>query len=512
MSSIAGIIDDSRTFVHFDETIRLMLDLMKHRGNIQHAGEIQQFSHCALGSNPLTLSPDDAVRQPLANEDGTIFAVMDGQLLNYQQLLLELKALGYHFLTSSHTEVLTHGYHAWREKLVDHLDGMFAFIIYDLNTHSFLAARDHIGIKPLYYIQKGETYFFASEMKALLHIGQNIKTLMPGHMLTHCGMREYFQLVAQPILDKNETQLIACFRELLISAITKLLPSSPSQLLGVMFSGGLDSAAVLQVASRLHKNIVAFSIGFPGSADIEVASHYCQENGIRHEIVYLNLEELTEDLNQSIYYCETFEAINIMDTCTVSQAYKRAREMGVQIMLCGDGSDELLAGYDFFRTYPDPQYLMLYRLNNGYRTDLQRIDRSSMRYTVESRVPFFDKTFMIYAYNLPMSLKIRNGIDKWILRTAFQDVLPDYVVNRPKVRLPDGSGLHYQLLDFASQQPTHVHPLILSQLNMDKSSAYFLEQYLKLGYAVPYDRYKKVALDYSPHGYFDFITNGGSTT
>jgi asparagine synthase (glutamine-hydrolysing) len=506
MSSIAGIIDISRTFIRFDETIRLMLDPMKHRGNGQHAGEIQQFPHCTLGCNYLTLSTNDAIFQPLANKDGTIFAVMDGRLFNYQQLLPQLTALGYHFLTSSHTEVLIHGYHAWREKLVDHLDGMFAFIIYDLTTHSFLAARDHIGIKPLYYIQNGENYFLASEMKALLTIGQNINTL------TQYGIHEYFQLVAQPILDETEAELIARFRELLVSAITKQLPSSLSQSLGVMFSGGIDSAVILQIASRQHENIIAFSVGFKGAADIEVASQFCQENGIRHEIVYLSLEELIQDLAPSIYYCETFETVNIMDSCTVSQAYKRAREMGVQIMLCGDGSDELLAGYDFFRTYPDPQYLMHYRLNNEHRTDLQRIDRSSMRYAVESRIPFFDKTFMLYAYSLPISVKLRDGIHKWILRTAFQEMLPAYIINRPKLRMPDGTGLHYQLLDFTSQQETHIHPLILSQLNTDKSGAYLLEQYLKLGYAVPYDRYKKPALDYSPHGYFDFVTKGESAT
>jgi asparagine synthase (glutamine-hydrolysing) len=511
MSSIAGIIDIHGSFTNLDERMYSLLDLMKHRGNGQGIGKTQSFLHCVLGWNYLHLDTTDTSFEVMANEDKTIFAVMDGRFFNYQQVVMDLTALGYHFLTHSHTEVLVHSYHAWSEKLVDHLDGMFAFIIYNLTTHAFLAARDHIGIKPLYYIQKGTTYFLASEMKALLTIGQNIKTLMPGHMLTHYGVYEYFQLTAQPLLQENETERIAHLREVLEAAIIKQLPSA-SQPVGVMFSGGLDSAIVLKTALRQQKNITAFSIGFKGSADIEVSSRFCRENGVRHEVISLTIEELIQDLAQCVSYCETFEAINVMDSCTVSQAYKRAQEMGIQMMLCGDGSDELLAGYDFFKTYPDPQYLMHYRLNNEYRTDLQRIDRSSMRYTVESSVPFLDKTFMLYAYSLPMSLKIRDGIDKWILRTAFQEVLPDYITNRPKVRMPDGTGLHHQLLNFASQQVTYIHPLILSQLNIDTSGAYFLEKYLDLGYAVPYDRYKKPALDYSPYGYFDFITKGESAT
>ena len=156
---------------------------------------------------------------------------------------------------------------------------------------------------------------------------------------------------------------------------------------------------------------------------------------------------------------------------------------------------------------------MTYRLNNLHRTDLQRVDRSSMRYTVEARVPFMDKSFLSFSYNVPISLKLCKGVEKWILREALKDYLPDYVAYRPKVRLPEGSGLRYQLLDFARKQSAEVDPDILSRLHIDQpDGAFFLEQYLKMGYPIPHERYKRPNLDFAPHGYFDFVQNKETTS
>ena len=252
----------------------------------------------------------------------------------------------------------------------------------------------------------------------------------------------------------------------------------------------------------------AFSVGFPGSADIQFAQRYCVEYGIPHQIVYLNREDIVRDVLPTIDAVETFEAINIMDGCVISPLFRAVHEAGIKVALMGDGSDELLAGYDFFKTYQDPDYLMTYRLFNLYRTDLQRIDRSSMRYGVTVRFPFLDQEFVSFAYHVPMTLKLRNNVEKWILRAALEGELPDYILHRPKVRMPDGSGLKYTLIEFARQQKTEgISQLLATRLQLnDAEETYFLEQYLKLGYPEPQERYKKVGLDYSPNGYFDFIT------
>jgi asparagine synthase (glutamine-hydrolysing) len=504
MSGIAAVFDPAATEIQNEEILSAMLSKIEHRGDMEQAPKIRAFSYAVLGRRPLRALEEEQGDLFQAGEQDTVVAMMDGEIYNYQDLRQELIACGHQFLTFSNGELLAHSYREWQDRLVDHLDGMFAFIIYDSTTDIFLAARDHIGIKPLYFLQKAGAYFIASEMKALLMLGQDIHELQPGHVLKREGIHRYFSFAKQPV-QGSESTLIATFKDLLLSAVKKQVQTELP--IGIILSGGLDSTTLLSIASRYHRDITAFTVGFRGAADIEIAQRYCRDNGIPHYIIYLDIDDLIHDLPQITYYGEAFEAIDVMVSCIVAPAYKRAKEMGIKIMLCGDGSDELVAGYDFFKTHPDPDRLMLYRLSNIYRTDLRRIDRTGMRYGIETRLPFLDQAFMSLAYSLPMTMKLREGIDKWVLREALKDDLPDYIVHRPKVRLPDGTGLKYQLLNFARQQKIDIDPAILAQLHIDQADgAYFLAEYLKMGYPLPQDRYKKPGWDFASHGYFDFVT------
>ncbi|NEO24592.1 asparagine synthase C-terminal domain-containing protein, partial [Moorena sp. SIO4A5] len=254
-------------------------------------------------------------------------------------------------------------------------------------------------------------------------------------------------------------------------------------------------------------------IGFPGSPDVEIAKRYCEENKIDHKVQYLNIDDLICNVTNIVSICETFETIDVMDASLMYFAYKMAKNAGIKIILIGDGSDEVLAGYDFFKTSPDPEYLMTYRLGNLYRTDLQRSDRCSMIHSVEARPPFMDKEFLRFAYNVPFELKLRNGIEKWILREAMADYLPDYIRLRKKVRLPEGSGLLSQLLDFVRSQTSAVEQKILSRLKIDSTDgAYLLEEYLKAGFPIPHERYKKPNLDFSSNGYFEWSSDSKQLT
>lgn len=505
MCGIAGIVDHTPTSEWKQRNLHIMLSQMKHRGDEEHGYETYILPFCAMGCNRLAIVDREHAHQPLTNEQGTIFVVLNGEIYNYLELSQELTSLGYKFQTCSDTEVLVHGYQEWGEELVEHLDGMFGFFLYDKSANTFLAARDHIGIKPLYYACEDSTYFIASEMKALLPLSQEIQTLPPGHILTQGGIKAYFQLEKKQV-EGEEADIISSFKQHFIAAVKKMVQTDLP--IGVIFSGGLDSAAVLSIAARYHHDITAFTVGFPSSPDLEIAQKYCQEQKIRQQIAYLSLDDLIHHLPQVIYYGETFETIDIMDASVLSPAFQLAKAAGIKIVLCGDGSDEMLAGYDFFKTSSDPDALMKYRLNNLYRTDLQRVDRCSMRHTVEARVPFLDKSFLCYAYNVPITLKLRHGSEKWILREALKEYLPHYITYRPKIRMPEGSGLQYQLLDFARRQSNNVSSDILAQLQINQpDGAYFLEQYLQMGYPLPHERYKQPHLDFSAHGYFDFTHN-----
>lgn len=501
MCGIAAIIDSNSSLIQKEEKVRAMLSKIAYRGDEANFGELSSVGHATLGCNRLAIVDREHGRQPLIGNNGTICAVQNGEIYNYLELRKQLTAKGYQFLTECDTEVLVHGYQEWGEKLVDHLDGMFAFVVYNSVSNTFFAARDHIGIKPLYYLQKGDAYYFASEMKCLIQLGEDIQVLQPGYFIVNGEKRQYFQLVKESIEYNDEVSIVAHFKELFVHSVKKMVQTDLP--IGMIFSGGIDSAAVLSIARKYHNKITAFTIGFPGSPDVEIAKRYCEENKINHKIQYLNIDDLILNMTNIVYICETFETIDLMDASLMYFAYKMAKTEGIKIILIGDGSDEVLAGYDFFKTYPDPEYLMTYRLSNLYRTDLQRSDRCSMIHSVEARPPFMDKEFLRFAYNVPFDMKLRNGNEKWILREAMVDDLPDYIRLRKKVRLPEGSGLLSQLLDFVCSQTSAVEPTILSRLKIDSpDGAYLLEQYLQAGFPIPHERYKKPDLDFSSNGYF----------
>lgn len=494
MCGIAGVISKNAAFNQHEKALHEMLSHIQHRGDKEHAYECSILAEVALGCNRLAIVDREQGQQPLTNDDGSIIVVLNGEIYNYRELYHELEAQGYRFKTQTDTEVLAHGYQEWGESLVDRLDGMFSFILYDTVQRRFLAARDHIGVKPLYYLYDQGTYYLASEIKALLPIGHSVHVLKPGHILTEGGENAYFHLSKQVLEGKTE-EIIETFHELLTNAVVKMVQTDLP--IGVIFSGGLDSAVVLNIARQHHPNVTAFTAGFRDSSDMKCARRFCEEYAIPQHITYLNIDTIMRSLPEAIYHAETFEAIDITDFSVIAPAMKLARDTGIKVVLGGDGSDEVLAGYEVFKRHPDPEYVMAYRLANLHRTDLQRADRCSMRYSIEARVPFVDKFFLNFAYNIPMTLKMHNGIEKWILREAFKEDLPEYITWRPKSPMAEGSGLQARLASVLQKELPTIDPQMASDLKLHSpSEAYFLETYLKLGYPLPTERYKRAALDF----------------
>ncbi|MFI9262062.1 asparagine synthetase B family protein [Streptomyces sioyaensis] len=485
-----------------------MLEPIRHRGDQECFAERWAESGLALGTNRLAIVDREHARQPQTDLHHQVWVAYNGELYGFQGVREELEDLGHKFRTDSDTEILVHAYLEWGPRLLDRLNGMFAFVLFDTRDGSFLAARDHIGIKPLYYVQQDGTYYFASEQKCLLTYAGDIRTVRPGTYLESGDERRYFSLDAheraapgQPI---DEREAVATYRRLFDDAVRRQVDTDLP--VAVTFSGGIDSAAVLCAARQFHPDVTALTIGFEGSADIEVAERYCAENGIPHIVSYLDRRELVDVIPEIVRGAEFFEAIDAMDTCVGYFAFRLARQHGFKLALCGEGSDEVMAGYDLFKTHEKPAELMRYRVHNLHRTDLQRVDRSSMMNSVETRVPFMDRYLLEFAYSAPMSLKLREGTDKWLLREAFRGRLPEYLVDRPKIRMPDGSGLKNTLVEYAREQ-TGFDPEIGHQLGIDTlEGAFFLHQYLEAGFPMPHERFKRPGYDYSANGYFEFIS------
>ncbi|MEV4221985.1 asparagine synthase (glutamine-hydrolyzing) [Nonomuraea sp. NPDC049725] len=509
MCGIAAIIDprvvaeDAHRLAARDRELIAMLAKIWHRGDPECFAERRSEVGAALGANRLAIVDREHAQQPQSDQHGRIWVAYNGELYGFQDVRRELERLGHRFRTTSDTEVIAQAYAEWGPDMLGRFNGMFAFVVFDSERRTFLAARDHVGMKPLYYVVSDGVYRFASEQKCLLGVPGEIRTLPPGSYLTERGVTRYHQLDDTPC-DLPERDMVARYRELFDDAVRRQVDTDLP--VAVTFSGGIDSAAVLASARLHHPAVTALTIGFEGAADIEVARRYCQEHDIPHVVAHLNRDALVDIIPDIVYGAEFFEAIDVMDTCVGYFAFELAKRHGFKLALCGEGSDEVMAGYDLFRHHHDPVDLMRYRVANLHRTDLQRVDRSSMMNSVETRVPFMDRHLLEFAYSVPMEMKLRGGVDKWLLREAFKDRLPAYITNRPKIRMPDGSGMKNTLVEYARAQDVEDDTLAKSIGIDSREGAYFLERYLEAGFPMPAERFKRAGYDYSPNGYFEFVS------
>src|SRR5580658_1005335 len=330
-----------------EQHVLAMLDKIRYRGDPGCFGECWADAGVALGANRLAIVDRPNARQPQADSYGSVQVVFNGELYGYGELRRELEQRGHKLRTNSDTEVLVYAYLEWGAEFVDRLDGMFAFVLFDRRSRSFLAARDHIGIKPLYYAVHNGVHYFGSEQKCLLGLAAEIQTVAPGTYLWQGAVVRYFDIDDKISAKLPDAEAVATYRRLFEDAVRKQVQTDLP--VAVMFSGGIDSAAVLHLARRYHPAVTAITVGFEGAADILVARRYCAEFGVPHVVAELDLAALIESLPAVVYGAELFEAIDVADACFGNFAYRQAKQHGFKVALCGEGSDEVLAGYDLFR-------------------------------------------------------------------------------------------------------------------------------------------------------------------
>ena len=292
MCGIAGIVSSSPNSPADREAVRRMCDTLVHRGP-DGAGYLAE-GPAAIGMRRLAIIDVAGGDQPVYSEDHDVAVVQNGEIYNYLELRQELEALGHRFRTQSDTEVLVHGYEAWGDDLVQHLNGMWAFAIWDTRRQRLLLSRDRLGIKPLHYTWDGHQLCFASEIKALLAAGvrarihwevldayvafgfvpephslyEGVHKLPAGHNLSlEMGgaprLRRYWQV---PIVDERDAvrdgrRVVEEFGALFQDAVRLQLRSDVP--LGAFLSGGLDSGSVVAVMAQLVPTPVrTFTIGF----------------------------------------------------------------------------------------------------------------------------------------------------------------------------------------------------------------------------------------------------------
>lgn len=434
MCGIVGIIGDAGS----DEA-GAMLNSIGHRG--MDSRKWRRFDRFgALGINRLSIIDLERGDQPLFNEDGTLALVCNGEVYNHAAVRRDL-ADDHTFSTGSDAEVILHLYEEYGDDAIKFLDGMFAFILFDFRRGRVLIGRDPLGIKPLWYRQDGETTFVASEIKALMGRGdRGIRELPPGSFWTSGGgVQRYWE----PALATSKPDLDLC-RALLTYAVRKRMMSDVE--VGTFLSGGIDSSLVTALAARENPNIRAFTVGMEGAPDVEMARKVAEFLDIEHIVQTFTIDDMLKLLPEAIYYIESYNPSMVTGAVVTFMCSKLAAEHGAKVVLCGEGADELFGGYSAVRalSFLDLRRKLEELLRNLHKTELKRLDRLSMATTLEARVPFLDRHFVEYAFNLPSDEKIKaqdgRRVEKWHLRKAFEGWLPDELIWREKCPFDQGSG------------------------------------------------------------------------
>jgi asparagine synthase (glutamine-hydrolysing) len=428
-----------------------MLAAVRSRGEVDETFFSEGF---CVATRRLKIVDRERAVQPIFNETGDKFIIFNGEIFNYKEIKRELET-SHQFKTNSDTETILHAFEEYGEGCLEHFDGQFAFVIYDLASQSLFAARDHLGIVPLYFVRTDESLYIASIVKALTFLDRPIQALLPGHTLDINGSLKQYYRPHYGSAGLNKEVFVGQLKEALQAAVAKRLDTDLP--VGVIYSGGIDSSIVLSEACKRHQDVTAFTIGSLGSEDFEISRRFCQERDIQQVIIPLEGRDIrSETIRRAINVTELNEYLDIINAVISLPLFARIHQEGIRVVLSGDGSDELFAGYHMYShvSLEDESKLFLHNLMSLHRTELQRVDRCSMAFEVEVRVPFLDMQLVELALQMPIVWKVNDGIEKWVVREAFKGELPEYILRREKSPLSYSSGLHewvrMQKISFAS--------------------------------------------------------------
>lgn len=372
MCGICGIFDPVNGPVDLGLLERMTL-AMSHRGP-DGQGLFRQ-GPVGLGHRRLSIIDVEGGAQPISNEDGAIQVVFNGEIYNYIELRKQLETAGHCFKTRSDTEVIVHGYEHWGEDCVQRFNGIFAFALWDGRSGRLFLARDHLGIKPLYYVAVGDQTLFASEIKALLQhpncpraidldalaelftfryvpspktLFHGILKLPPAHtMMLAPGRRDikrFWNWIPRLRQDVSEAALIEEYQHLLEDAVRLQLRSDVP--LGLFLSSGIDSGALLAIMSQ-HASapVQTFTIGFEGGEatnEVTDARAMAKHFGAEHSFQMLSANDYLKYYER--YLSDLEEPVGNETAAAFHFVAKIARQ-SVKVVLTGQGADEPWAGY-----------------------------------------------------------------------------------------------------------------------------------------------------------------------
>jgi len=362
-------------------------------------------------------------------------------------------------------------------------DAIFAFVISDGDR--LFAARDLLGIKTLFYGRKNGTLYLSSELKAVLSVTDEVYEFPPGHYMDNGGRLVRFGALpeTQPdLIRKDIDQICEDIREVIESSFRRRVDFAHTT--GALLSGGLDSSVITSLASTRYKEkfgsdaqLKTFALGVGESDDIQNARIMAEHCDTDHHELIVDLDKVLAALPEVIYYLESFDPSLVRSSVSNFLISRYAREAGIEVLLSGEGGDEIFCGYTYFKQFPFDQLLLrqVECLGFLHNNASLRLDRMNLCHSVRVVTPLISGELLNYALSIPPEYKQKpegdTKIEKWILRKAYDSLLPESITWRAKQEFSQGSGSADQLsgcfddivTDKEFRQIQATHPMVRSK-------------------------------------------------
>ncbi|MFB6320716.1 asparagine synthase B [Saccharicrinis sp. FJH54] len=432
---------------------------------IRHRGPDWSGIYCGdkavLAHERLSIVDPQSGKQPLFSPDNRIILAVNGEIYNHKEIRKQYEGK-YDFQTNSDCEVIIPLYLDKGKDFLEDLSGIFAFALYDSEKDIYLAARDQIGVIPMYRgWDKFGNFYVASELKALEGYCNNIEVFLPGHLLYSQDGNEFQRWYTRDWFEydnvKDNPTSIDDLRDALEAAVHKQLMSDVPY--GVLLSGGLDSSVTSALAKKFSSTRVdtddkeeawwprlhSFAVGLEGSPDLEAAKKVADHIGTVHHEINFTIQEGIDAIRDVVYHLETYDVTTIRAATPMYLLARVIKSMGIKMVLSGEGADEIFGGYLYFHKAPNAKEFheeTIRKLSKLHLYDCLRANKALAAWGVEGRVPFLDKEFLDVAMRLnPQDKMITpERMEKWVIRKAFEDYLPSSVAWRQKEQFSDGVG------------------------------------------------------------------------
>lgn len=429
-----------------EAAVRHLIAGMLHRGDVTDP-LVMVGNDIAMCTRRLRIVDAAHGTQPQASFDERFLVSFNGEIYNHAELRHELETLGVRFRTECDTEVVANVLRTWGQLGIKRLAGMYAIVAVDTATGEFLAARDPFGVKPLYLIQSPKGFLFCSEIRPLLDAAEgDVWLLPPGYMLTRNFFGRHYKLPSPTVFSAaSPTELDRILAE---AVRTRMPPDFP---VAALFSGGIDSTLVMHYARRDCPSMPGYIAVGGNAPDRIYAQRYAEATGLdlREVAVEAHCAETLSLMEDVVDTVETFEPAVIRPSLYTYLLSKRIHQDGFRVALCGEGADELFAGYaplEHAFMHGQGRHMQRQCLGMMHRANLQRVDRCSMRFQLEIREPFLDQSVVGYASQLDQSALVKRAgnalIGKAPLRALYDlypTELPICIRDRQKMLFHEGA-------------------------------------------------------------------------